>query len=376
MEEASSLASSLFAVLYPGEAYVESSESSRERLASRLAQIAESISPQHSNKKSRRDVPQTRRGGGRASEDRGPDFAACPYAYVALRIAYFGWRYYGFARLKDIEETVEGHFFNALRRGRLIPPEADPLELDYSRCGRTDKGVSASGQVVALKLRSVPEGRPPLDYVTIINRNLPEDIRVLGCSPVSESFHARFDAGGRHYKYFFVQDGSYDLVAMNRAAAAFVGEHNFKNFCKTDDSVNTYVRRIDRCYIEPCATTYGAAGDGIGPMCVFNVQGSAFLWHQVRCMMSVLQSVGKGALPVSSVEKYLDLDRQTSRPQYTMAREEPLLLFRCAFDGNLEPEDFSIAPSARTKVVAHLTTMARDLRIKHQLVMEVLEGIR
>ena len=86
--------------------------------------------------------------------------------------------------------------------------------------------------------------------------------------------------------------------------------------------------------------------------------------------------MGKGALPVSSVEKYLDLDRQTSRPQYTMAREEPLLLFRCAFDGNLEPEDFSITPSARAKVVAHLTTMARDLRIKHQLVMEVLEGIR
>ena len=44
----------------------------------------------------------------------------------------------------------QGHLFNALRKTRLIPEHADVGSLRYSRCGRTDKGVSALGQVCVL----------------------------------------------------------------------------------------------------------------------------------------------------------------------------------------------------------------------------------
>lgn len=42
---------------------------------------------------------------------------------------------------------LQGVLFPALRRVKLIPEDADISTLQYSRCGRTDKGVSALGQV-------------------------------------------------------------------------------------------------------------------------------------------------------------------------------------------------------------------------------------
>lgn len=42
---------------------------------------------------------------------------------------------------------AQGILFPALRRVKLIPEDAEVASLDYSRCGRTDKGVSALGQV-------------------------------------------------------------------------------------------------------------------------------------------------------------------------------------------------------------------------------------
>lgn len=120
--------------------------------------------------------------------------------HVALEILYIGWKYHGFARQPTTEDTIEGHFFRALRQQKLIPEDADIATLNYSRCGRTDAGVSALGQVVALKLRSNARAESPeelpedqeMDYPSIINKALPEDIRVLGWTTAREDFSARW----------------------------------------------------------------------------------------------------------------------------------------------------------------------------------------
>lgn len=75
------------------------------------------------------------------------DFFKYRQRYVALQIMYIGWNYHGFARQDTTEETIEGKMFAALRKVRLIPEDAEIGSLKYSRCGRTDKGVSALGQV-------------------------------------------------------------------------------------------------------------------------------------------------------------------------------------------------------------------------------------
>ena len=73
------------------------------------------------------------------------DFSRYHKRHIALKIAYLGWDFHGFASQETVENTIEGHLFSALIKTRLIK---DKVTANYSRCGRTDKGVSAFAQVV------------------------------------------------------------------------------------------------------------------------------------------------------------------------------------------------------------------------------------
>ncbi|XP_016380519.1 tRNA pseudouridine(38/39) synthase-like [Sinocyclocheilus rhinocerous] len=71
------------------------------------------------------------------------DFSAYPRRHVALRLAYLGWQYQGFAVQENTDNTVEARLFEALLQTKLIQ---DRQTSTYHRCGRTDKGVSAFSQ--------------------------------------------------------------------------------------------------------------------------------------------------------------------------------------------------------------------------------------
>lgn len=166
---------------------------------------------------------------------------------IAIRYYYNGARYDGLAFQENSDCTVEHELFKALRRTCLAIESPPP---EYSRCGRTDKGVSACGQVSVFRTRSClkPEEfhmlHKELDYATIMNRVLPPDIRVLAWCPVEDGFSARFDCYSRTYRYFFfAQD--LDLRSMATAMSKLVGQHDFRNFCKVDPvNVSNFVRQI------------------------------------------------------------------------------------------------------------------------------------
>ena len=149
---------------------------------------------------------------------RGRKAASQAQRRVCLRSAHSAPRRYG----ADAAETVETHLFAALRATRLIAADATWSQCGYSRCGRTDKGVSAVRQLVALRVRAASPGAEALDYVALLNRQLPADIRVLSWRPAPQDFSARFSARWRQYKYFFWDDGRFDLDAMRDAAARLV----------------------------------------------------------------------------------------------------------------------------------------------------------
>ena len=81
-------------------------------------------------------------------------------------------------------------------------------------------------------LDSTPEVKE-MDYCTMLNRSLPEDIRVIGWTEVTSKFSARFSAAYRTYRYFFVRR-RLNIGAMQEAARKLVGNHDFSNFCKMD----------------------------------------------------------------------------------------------------------------------------------------------
>ena len=210
--------------------------------------------------------------------------------------------------------TVEGVLWDAMCTARLVDPALGMDGAGFSRCGRTDRGVSAAGQVVALWVRSKrlnqwdermqqmqeyassPISKPSdeewaalqgrrnaklesdeLPYVSILNRILPPTIRIQAWSPVRSGFSSRFDCVYRHYKYFFLagpprsffppttsgadaaavgsQDAAatrLDIEAMRDAARRLLGEHDFRNLCKVDASkqITNYRRRIDGVSID------------------------------------------------------------------------------------------------------------------------------
>lgn len=270
---------------------------------------------------------------------------------IALRFCYEGWLYGGLAIQNDEPPsgilpvrssssasassttksrpaitganalpTVEGVLLDALVAARLIKEsdKRDLDKLDFSRCGRTDRGVSAAGQVISLYVRSqlseeegaqqpgwksaelppvevdvstLPEeerkkvelkkikARIELPYMSLLNRVLPNSIRILGWSPVDESFDSRFSCKHRHYKYFFTAPtppltsasptsdsvespnkrmrigGSLDIKRMQEAANRLVGEHDFRNLCKVDATkqITNFYRYVMSATISPVA---------------------------------------------------------------------------------------------------------------------------
>jgi tRNA pseudouridine38/39 synthase len=107
-------------------------------------------------------------------------------------------------------------------------------------------------------------------------------------------FILRFNALYRTYKYYFPLAGL-DLERMQAAAQLFVGEHDFRNFCKMDvgGGVTNFRRRIISFNVAPCPASSPDPLDPSTMMCEFTIKGLAFLWHQVRCMVAVLFMVGK-----------------------------------------------------------------------------------
>ncbi|KAG5004861.1 hypothetical protein JHK82_028878 [Glycine max] len=261
--------------------------------------------------------------------------------YVALKVMYFGKRFYGFASEAQMEPTVESELFKAFEKTRLLV--GNKKESQYSRCGRTDKGVSSVGQVIALFLRSNlkisetnngnsgvvldEQHEGEIDYVRVLNRVLPNDIRIMGWCPAPVDFHARFSCLSREYKYFFWKE-NLNIQAMESAGNKLVGEHDFRNFCKMDAAnVHNYRRRIKLFEISPTDVRYND-----NQLWVIKIRGSAFLWHQVRCMVVVLFMVGKGLESPNVIDMLLDTARILRKPQYTMASEVPLVLQSCEFD--------------------------------------------
>ncbi|KAI9871922.1 MAG: hypothetical protein M1823_008314, partial [Watsoniomyces obsoletus] len=156
-------------------------------------------------------------------------------------------------------------------------------------------------------------------------------------------------ADGRKSK---LREGWLDVDKMREAAAKLVGGHDYRNLCKIDPSkqMTSCVRKISHAGIEEWSgggkelsrneqlnadampgMMSMARGMGIGDFVdegpkvyAFTVHGSAFLWHQVRCMVGILFLVGQGLEDPSIVDALLDVERNPGKPLYEMADDARL----------------------------------------------------
>ena len=228
---------------------------------------------------------------------------------VRLRIdlGYDGSAFSGWAAQPG-RRTVQDVLAAAL--GRVLRMPAPPA---LTVAGRTDAGVHARGQVVhtdvpaaawtALagsgKAGSGKAGSAPLARLAAV---LPPDVRVHAAGPAPDGFDARFSALWRRYSYRVCDDPAradplrrhetlwtprrLDLAAMNEAAAALTGEHDFAAFCRRREGATT-VRTLR------VLTWHRDEAD----VAVATVAADAFCHNMVRALVGALLAVGEGRRP-------------------------------------------------------------------------------
>ncbi|MCO5592891.1 hypothetical protein L7F22_046895 [Adiantum nelumboides] len=175
---------------------------------------------------------------------------------------------------------------------------------------RTDSGVHAWDQVAQFQ---TPFHLDDLQsFHSSLNGLLPSDIRVREIAAVPPQFHARYSAKGKiyHYKaycdpimdpfqlcYALHVKESLNIHVMNEAARYMEGEHNFQAFANVSNKImkGSFVRKIHRLDITEKEKNF-----------LFEVEGSGFLYKQVRNMVGLLLVIGKELLPPSAVQTILD----------------------------------------------------------------------
>jgi len=183
--------------------------------------------------------------------------------------------------------------------------------------GRTDSGVHARGQVAHFDLAR----EQPVEAVrgALCFHLRPHPIVVPSVEIVPDTFHARFSATGRRYRYRILNRRSpaaldraqvwhvpvpLDVAAMAEAAAVLVGRHDFNSFRSINCQSKTSIKTIDLLDVRRD-----------GEEVVIDVASRSFLHNQVRILAGTLALVGRGQWSKKDVEEALAArDRSRAGP--------------------------------------------------------------
>jgi tRNA pseudouridine38-40 synthase len=228
-----------------------------------------------------------------------------------LLIEYDGTRYAGW-QLQNGQTTIQGEIEKALNTIFRNP-------VRVTGAGRTDSGVHARGQVAHFDSPAIADTGK---LTRSLNGILDRDIRILKIEPADDTFHARFSARKREYRYYLSKfpqalfrkycwhvQFDLDLTRMNEAASLIVGLHDFKSFCRVTSDITNYTCTIEESvwYKED-------------RMIVFRVQADRFLHGMVRTLVGTLTDIGRSKLKSGDILKILDARDRSMASQSAPAK--------------------------------------------------------
>ncbi len=209
--------------------------------------------------------------------------------------AYVGWqRQSGGRSLQEVVEDAVSRAFGG-------------EEVRVTASGRTDAGVHALAQVLAFRARAT---RQPGELLNALNHGLPRDICALDVAVVPDHFDVRrwvlrklyrYRVLNRHVRCPFREGialhwrARLDVAAMDAAAQALVGRHDFTSFRARGCGALHPVRKIEEAAVR-------AVDDEVW----LEFTGNGFLRHQVRIMSGTLMEVGQGRFPPEHVGEVLE----------------------------------------------------------------------
>ena len=257
-------------------------------------------------------------------------------------VSYDGTDFHGFQVQAGVP-TIQGALEDALAR-------TCPLRSRVAGAGRTDTGVHARGQVVAVEV----EWRHSLDALQKAwNVRLPRSVVVRNVVDAPDGFHPRFSAQQRTYRYTVLEGDRSTLgrspltdrfalyvpqplllEAKQAAAAMLVGEHDFATFGQPTQGEST-VRRIVEAEWQVVTDSLTRFHQWPERRLVFTVTANGFLRTMVRSLVGTLLAVGRGEW---SLERMADAlaaaDRSLSAPP---AAPNGLVLEQVVYPDHLDP---------------------------------------
>ncbi len=226
-------------------------------------------------------------------------------------LSYVGAGFCGWQR-QPSDPSVQQTLEEAL--GKLLGADTPVIGA-----GRTDTGVNAIGYVACF---DGPEGLAAEDFRYKLNAILPRSVVVDSIECAAPDFHPRFDARRREYTYFlhrckdpFVEAFSWqcgypelDFEAMNEAAAALLGTHDFSCFEKVGADNKTSVCTVFEAFWEPYTPTHSLImppakslpytpvipSEAKESYWFFRISADRFLRNMVRAIVGTLIEVGRG----------------------------------------------------------------------------------
>ena len=220
---------------------------------------------------------------------------------VALKIAYDGRAFYGHQRQPD-RRTVEGECLAALRAARIVD---EPREAFFRSASRTDRGVSAVGNVIAFNTSF------RMDAIVGAFNHKARDVWAWALASVPDSFHPRH-AVERWYRYL-VLEGLAPETARS-GARLFVGTHDFQSFSS-----------------EPLRTPFTVKSVDVnreGDVTWIDVRARSFRRGMVRRMVAAILAIARGAATEDELRETL----AGTRRDFGSAPPEPLVLMDVCYD--------------------------------------------
>jgi len=223
---------------------------------------------------------------------------------IALKLMYVGTAYHGWQVQK-----------NAVSVAQTLEKALESVVGHPVKCtgaGRTDAGVHALVYVANFRTSSaIPCDRLPL----AVNTRLPDDIVVVKATQVPDSFNAIGSCLKKEYTYriynsrlgnaFYVDRAWFypkhlDETVMARAAAQFVGEHDFRAVRSVGTQTKTTVRTVYWCEVERQ-----------GELIECRVCANGFLYNMVRSIVGTIVYAAEGKLDPEDIPAILASGNRT-----------------------------------------------------------------
>jgi len=243
---------------------------------------------------------------------------------LALKFGYDGRVFHGFGRQPG-QRTVEGDILRALGEIGVLGKGKLPRDIGYGAASRTDAGVSAIGNVLALDTAFRKDA-----LLRALNARL-EDIWFHSVAEVPDGFQPRH-AVLRWYRYHLMADEAGDIRALKAALRLFVGQHDFTNFCRPEGK--SAVRSIQKLKVRRS-----------GQFINVDFFSQGFLWNQVRRMMGAALAVSRNDLKAAEVKRALDHPKK--RADLGLAPAEPLILMDVAYDFEFQKDQAAMELARR-----------------------------